>query len=65
MTEDDYKMKKMMEQMKSMGLGGQVFDQDSARDFIAEHYNDGDDDDTEVEKPVSQSSLFTQILSFV
>lgn len=53
MTEDDYKMKKMMEQMKSMGLGGQVFDQDSAREFIAEHYSDGDDDEIEVERTVS------------
>ena len=49
MTEEDYKMAKMMQQMKEMGLGGRVFDQDSAQQYIEEHSGvkeeDEDDDD--------------------
>eukprot|EP00210_Caulerpa_lentillifera_P006643 g6346.t1 len=66
MTEDDYKMKKMMEQMKAMGLGGQVFDQDSAREFIAERYgNEDGDDELETEEPIVDSTTPTPIPTYV
>ena len=53
MTEGDYKMAKMMQQMKEMGLGGQVFDQDSAQRYIAEHSGSSADDDDDDEDDVT------------
>lgn len=61
MTEEDYKMAKMMQQMKGMGLGGQVFDQDSARRFIAENSGAYDEDDEVIRMISSKKSSFSAI----
>ena len=62
MTEEDYKMAKMMQQMKEMGLGGRVFDQDSAQRFIDEHsgVEDEDEDDDDTKERVEKEEVLSR-----